>query len=97
MQFVAIGDYANQYAWRDSNDSSELPIASIGCVKPNTVSGAKSGATKPNPEIDPTLATVISAWPTLPEAIRAGIVAMVKASAPTASNHLKSDSTNEAM
>jgi hypothetical protein len=29
---------------------------------------------------DPDLATVIDAWPTLPEAIRAGIMAMVRAS-----------------
>jgi hypothetical protein len=28
---------------------------------------------------DPNLATVVAAWPTLPEAIRAGILAMVKA------------------
>jgi hypothetical protein len=29
--------------------------------------------------IDPDLAIVVAAWPELPEAIRAGIVAMVKA------------------
>ncbi len=29
---------------------------------------------------DPDLAAVVDAWPTLPEAIRAGILAMVKAS-----------------
>jgi hypothetical protein len=42
--------------------------------------GAKSGAldlTKPN--IDPALASLIDAWPKLPEAIRAGILAMVQA------------------
>jgi hypothetical protein len=31
---------------------------------------------------DPNLATVVAAWPTLPEAIRAGILAMVKAAKP---------------
>jgi hypothetical protein len=42
--------------------------------------GAKSGAlalTKPN--IDPDLAALIDTWPKLPEAIRAGILAMVRA------------------
>ena len=33
------------------------------------------------------LAAVIDAWPTLPEAIRAGIVAMVRASSPTTEGH----------
>jgi hypothetical protein len=42
--------------------------------------GAKSGALAPeNPAIDPTLAAVIDAWAKLPEAIRAGILAMVRA------------------
>lgn len=37
-----------------------------------------SGGSKPAPE-DAELAVVNAAWPTLPEAIRAGILAMVKA------------------
>ena len=42
--------------------------------------GAKSGALAPQtPAIEPTLAALIDAWPTLPEAIRAGILAMVRA------------------
>jgi hypothetical protein len=32
--------------------------------------------------LDPDLAAVMAAWPALPEAVRAGIVAMVKASVP---------------
>ena len=32
----------------------------------------------PAPDFNPDLAEVVTAWPTLPEAIRAGIVAMVK-------------------
>jgi hypothetical protein len=30
-------------------------------------------------QTDPDLARIVDAWPTLPEAVRAGIVAMVKA------------------
>jgi hypothetical protein len=42
--------------------------------------GAKSGAPSPeNAAIDPALAALIEAWPTLPEPIRAGILAMVQA------------------
>ena len=42
--------------------------------------GAVSGALAPQqPVIDPALAALIDAWPTLPEAIRAGILAMVQA------------------
>jgi hypothetical protein len=35
-------------------------------------------------KLSPELADVVAAWPTLPEAIRAGILAMVRASKPTA-------------
>ncbi len=42
--------------------------------------GAQSGAhTAPTAVSDPDLAGVISAWPELPEAVRVGIVAMVRA------------------
>jgi len=42
--------------------------------------GADSGAPTPsNTIIDPALAALIDAWPTLPDAIRAGILAMVRA------------------
>ena len=47
-------------------------------------SGAETAQNAPDPadreSIDPELAAVVEAWPTLPEAIRAGIVAMVKVS-----------------
>lgn len=38
--------------------------------------GAESGAP---PKIDPNLGSLIDAWPSLPEPIRAGILAMVQA------------------
>jgi len=41
---------------------------------------AESGAVgAQNTEIDPELAKIVAAWPGLPDAIRAGIVAMVAA------------------
>ena len=49
----------------------------------STVNGAKSGAFSTSPEIDPALAALINAWPSLPQPVRAGIIAMVKASTAT--------------
>jgi hypothetical protein len=48
--------------------------------------GAESGANRPvsGPDADPDLAAVISAWPGLPQALKAGIVAMVKTAGETA-------------
>jgi len=41
---------------------------------------AKSGAIEPEtPSIAPDLAAVVEAWPKLPQAIRAGILAMIRA------------------
>jgi len=43
---------------------------------------AKSGSTGPeSAAIDPELRAVVDAWPTLPDAIKAGISAMVRAAA----------------
>jgi len=47
---------------------------------PAPADGAESGAVGAlSAPIHPDLAAVIEAWPRLPEAVRAGIVAMVKA------------------
>ena len=53
---------------QDTTDSSS--------IRPLT---ATQNATRLLPD-DPGLATVVDAWPVLPEAIKAGIVAMVRAS-----------------
>ena len=43
-------------------------------------SGAECGAlAAPKATLDPQLAAVVEAWPTLPEPIKAGILAMVRA------------------
>jgi hypothetical protein len=58
----------------------ELPQESAGNWSAAEQSGAKSGALdKQNGPFDAELAEVVQAWPNLPEAIRAGILAMVRA------------------
>lgn len=42
-------------------------------------SGPATPPAKPTPPTDPELAAVVRAWPTIPQAVRAGIVAMVRA------------------
>jgi hypothetical protein len=41
---------------------------------------ATRGATRLKPQTDPDLEVLIDAWPSLPEALRSGIAAMVRAS-----------------
>jgi hypothetical protein len=54
--------------------------------------GAKSGALGPKETpIDLGLKTVVEAWPTLPEAIKAGMLAMIKAAAGRAAESLLVD------
>lgn len=48
------------------NDSPRLPRATRGATRDRVVP-------------DPDLAAIVAAWPELPEALRAGILAMVKA------------------
>ena len=59
------------------------PLENTGKTGFSDQSGAKSGAlaAREAPS-DPDLAELIDAWPTLPEAIRAGILAMVRAISP---------------
>ena len=51
--------------------------------KPGDGGAAESGAFGPeNASIDPDLRAVVDAWPTLPEPVRVGIVALVRAAQP---------------
>ena len=58
-----------------SNPSSRQYPNESGSIRPPT---ATRNATRLLPD-DPGLAAVVDAWPDLPEAIKAGILAMVKA------------------
>jgi len=58
----------------------ETPAKSLENTTLSLERGAKSGALKPTkPNLDPGLTSLIDAWATLPEVVRAGIMAMVKA------------------
>lgn len=58
----------------------ELLQESAGNSTSATQSGAKSGALgAQNGPLDPDLVVVAEAWPGLPDALRAGILAMVRA------------------
>ena len=62
---------------RDGNDLQNRPVSG------GAESGAESVKTPPvTPPTDADLAGVVKAWPSLPDALKAGIVAMVKAAAP---------------
>ncbi|HMO15862.1 MAG TPA: hypothetical protein PKA76_16000 [Pirellulaceae bacterium] len=80
---VASGCNMPQRRRQDSNLLSIL--GNSGCCQPN---GADSGALPKNPinhgtsetvMVDPDLNAIIAAWPTLPPAIRAGVIALVRA------------------
>jgi hypothetical protein len=63
---------------------SQVPENTSTCENPQNRLGAflgASAATPPplSPAADPDLAAVLSAWPHLPEPVKAGILAMVKA------------------
>jgi hypothetical protein len=59
----------------------EQPENSSEKARAPRAGGAESGAVhNQHPAADTNLATVVEAWPRLPEAIRAGILAMVRSS-----------------
>ena len=62
-----------------SDPKSDDTIGNKGLTKNDSASDSNQ-ATEPleGGELDPELAAIVDAWPTLPEPLRAGIVAMVK-------------------
>ena len=59
---------------------SEQPRCSVVKASNSSSVGAESGALSPREGLpDPELAAVVAAWPTLPAAIKAGILAMAGA------------------
>ncbi|MGO9601622.1 MAG: hypothetical protein ACLP7Q_26910 [Isosphaeraceae bacterium] len=68
---------ANSLGLRQPHSHSKSRTDPTRCDPPR-LPRATRGATGP-PPADPELAAVVAAWPGLPEAIRAGILAMVKA------------------
>jgi hypothetical protein len=71
------------FAVSSASSSTEQPITSSRLEaddrEQNRLSFATKNATKPETVADPDLAAANAAWPTLPEALKAGILAMVKA------------------
>ena len=62
-------------------EGTELPAIPSGNTHDAPAGGSNSGNTRPgsDPLTDPELARVVEAWPGLPTALRAGILAVVAA------------------
>jgi hypothetical protein len=73
-----------EFAWyaNDPRGSEQACDFTENGAVPST-GGADSGAlVARKPPTDPNLAELVKAWPALPESVRAGIVALVKATLP---------------
>jgi hypothetical protein len=65
--------------------SGNTAVADSGGSKSGNILAGSDAATptaKPTPPPDPDLAAIVAAWPELPPAIRAGVLALVKAAIP---------------
>jgi hypothetical protein len=74
---------------------SETQVCDSGGSKCGN-NGAGFGApTAPERPADPDLAALVAAWPTLPSAVRVGIVAMVRAAAPPGASDARDGAQGE--
>ena len=79
-----VGFEPTTFGFEVRNQDDATPNSSEGLRKSNlrlAAQGKRAARNEPPPDAstDPHLAAVVAAWSELPEAIRAGIVAMVKA------------------
>jgi hypothetical protein len=78
-QLTSKADAAKGVAtMRNGMDSRQRATASGSRRPPRATKSATSGSV-----VDPDLAAIMDAWPNLPEVVRAGIVAIVRAAAGT--------------
>ncbi len=69
-----------KYPRQGSNPSAQLLCGAMTLGKSPNPGGAEYGALHPDSvAIDPSLAKIIAAWPKLPDAVKAGIVAFAQA------------------
>lgn len=67
---------------RPRDSAGKTPIPKAGGIKSGNnraEGGSKVSPAAPAKTADPDLSAIIAAWPTLPAAIRAGVLALVKA------------------
>ena len=75
MALIGVGEVPRRGAEHPAQTPRKKAISDQGGAE----SGAPDAPDAPNRPDDPDLSRLINAWPNLPEAIRAGIVAMVNA------------------
>jgi len=63
-----------------ADSPSNLHISHAGGIKSGNTQSTHPSATQTKAPTDPGLDAVVAAWPSLPPAIRAGVLALVKAS-----------------
>jgi hypothetical protein len=79
-QVIARQSFAATVNDPSGEDRIRTPPENAAVTGDSAPSGAESGAIEAREAIlDPELTAVIDAWPVLPEAIRAGILAMIRA------------------